>query len=206
MPKYYTAEQVADLMAVSTATVYKAVAEGELRGSLLSPHNLRIEESAVDAWMDLKTAPSRSRKPERPAPAATPAVDWPDRDLYANKTAPTAAQGQPAPVCRAKRLDSITPEQLGALIVTQHQGIVDWLRMRGFTGPSVDRAKPGDVFGRTVIGILPIDLAALTNEMLFVRLPSLSGRRWGDLTATDLEQLGAYLLHVKVEHIGKIID
>ena len=93
------------------------------------------------------------------------------------------------------------------LIVTRHQGAVEWLGRRGLVGAYVEHAtgeegEPGD----SVYGPVPIDFAAKFLgrglSVYFIALPGISlDQRKGELSADQMDEAGATLLHVKAIEI-----
>jgi len=59
------------------------------------------------------------------------------------------------------------------VIVTRHQGLVDWLAQRGIVGDVIAHATPDDVRGKDVIGNLPLHLAAVAKSVTVVDMPDL---------------------------------
>lgn len=85
------------------------------------------------------------------------------------------------------------------VIVTRHQGQVEWLAQQGITGKVISHATPEDMQGADVVGNLPLHLAALANTVTAVDLPNLSAELRGqDLTPEQMEQAGANLKSYKV--------
>lgn len=59
------------------------------------------------------------------------------------------------------------------VVVTRHQGLVDYLRSEGLLPPGaevVQHATPESIRGRHVIGVLPLTLAALAAKVTVVPL------------------------------------
>lgn len=84
-------------------------------------------------------------------------------------------------------------EKRHALIVTRHQGLVDWLRERGWTGDHIPHAGAEEVEGRVVVGVLPMHLAALTSKFISatIKVPvEARGREW---SKEELEVWGCSL-------------
>ena len=79
------------------------------------------------------------------------------------------------------------------IIVTRHTGLVDWLAQRGITGQVIASATPDDVRGKHVIGALPLHLAALADRVTTVDFNCPFDLRGKDLTAQQLDDLGAKL-------------
>ena len=80
------------------------------------------------------------------------------------------------------------------VIVSRHQGLVDWLAQRGITGKVVAHATPDDVRGKDVIGNLPLHLAAMAKSVTVVDMPTLPADwRGQDLSPDQMDQAGATL-------------
>ena len=83
------------------------------------------------------------------------------------------------------------------LVVTRHQGAVDWLVRHGHVGPDVDvvaHATADNVAGKDVFGVLPLHLAAVAGRVNSIDLPNLpADRRGTDLSADDMDAFGAVL-------------
>ncbi|GIV04077.1 MAG: hypothetical protein KatS3mg015_2907 [Fimbriimonadales bacterium] len=85
------------------------------------------------------------------------------------------------------------------VIVTRHAGAVEWLARRGITGTVIEHASPDDVHGKIVVGVVPLDLAALADEVWVIGLPHLPVEwRGRDLTADEMDEAGARLTHYRV--------
>lgn len=97
------------------------------------------------------------------------------------------------------------------LFVTRHPGAVEWARRRGIEAEmiahlddqTIARLRSGDV----VMGVLPVAVAAevCARGARFVHLelhvpPELRGR---ELSADDLERLGARLVEYEVRRVGR---
>jgi putative CRISPR-associated protein (TIGR02620 family) len=81
------------------------------------------------------------------------------------------------------------------VIVTQHEGAVEWLNRHGIFAPVYRRARVADVRGKDVYGILPIPIAAEARNIYIPRmahLPEDKPRR--ELAANDMEKLGCRLI------------
>jgi len=80
------------------------------------------------------------------------------------------------------------------VIVSRHQGLVDWLRRKGIVGKVVTHATPDDVRGKDVIGNLPLHLAAMAKSVTVVDMPALPADwRGQDLSPDQMDQAGATL-------------
>lgn len=79
------------------------------------------------------------------------------------------------------------------IIVTRHGGLVDWLAQHGITGKVIASATPDDIRDKHVIGALPLHLAALALDVTTVDYNCPFDLRGKDLTAQQLDDLGAVL-------------
>jgi len=80
------------------------------------------------------------------------------------------------------------------VIVTRHQGLVEWLAGQGITGTVIVQATADDVRGKNVIGALPLHLAALAARITVVDMPGLTvAQRGVDLTPAEMNAAGAHL-------------
>lgn len=79
------------------------------------------------------------------------------------------------------------------IIVTRHQGLIDWLGQHGIHGNVIASATPDDVRGKHVIGALPLHLAALAIDVTTVDFNCPMELRGKDLSAQQLDDLGAKL-------------
>jgi len=88
------------------------------------------------------------------------------------------------------------------IIVTRHQGLIDWLERQGYNVDDWQAVRhvstPDQVRGKHVIGVLPLHLAA---EALTISAPEYDIRpedRGRDLTAEELEDRGCRLVRYTV--------
>ena len=75
------------------------------------------------------------------------------------------------------------------LIVTRHQGLVEFLREKGYVAPDVtvlSHATAEDVAGNTVWGVLPHNLSVLTNKFIEIPLDLPLEMRGKELTLEDM--------------------
>ncbi len=78
------------------------------------------------------------------------------------------------------------------VIVSRHQGLVDWLAQRGIVGDVIAHASPDDVIGKDVIGNLPLHLASLAKSVTVIDMPALPADwRGKDLSPEQMDQAGA---------------
>lgn len=90
------------------------------------------------------------------------------------------------------------------LIASRHPGVIAWLAARGVVGDVVAHATADDVRGRTVVGILPLNLAALAREVVAIDLPRLPPEwRGRELTEEEMDEAGACLVRYRVERVRK---
>ena len=91
-------------------------------------------------------------------------------------------------------------------LVTRHPGTVAWSRRRGIAAVIIEHLDPGQVqAGDMVLGSLPTHIVAALNakgvrfkHLAYDTPPELRGR---ELTADDLERLGARLVEYRVERV-----
>jgi hypothetical protein len=85
------------------------------------------------------------------------------------------------------------------LIVSKYPSTEEWLGRNGIIGEVVNRANPGIVKNRIVIGQIPYRLASLAKEVKIIDLPRLSSDMLGrELTVDDLDKAGANIQDFKV--------
>lgn len=87
------------------------------------------------------------------------------------------------------------------IIVTRHQGLVDWLAARGITGTVVPSVTADDVRGKQVVGALPLHLAAEAESVTTVAYQCPMKLRGQDLSADQLDVLGAKLETFQVHRV-----
>lgn len=79
------------------------------------------------------------------------------------------------------------------IIVTRHPGALAWIQKRHpeFQDAQViAQAKPDDLAGNRVIGILPVDLAAMCGEYWALNMRIPAEMRGKELTCEDMERFG----------------
>lgn len=91
--------------------------------------------------------------------------------------------------------------------VSRHPGAVEWARRRGIAAERVAHLDPARIgAGDTVIGTLPVHLAAEVcargARFLFLRLAVPEERRGTELTADEMEAMGATLAEYEVRAVG----
>jgi len=78
------------------------------------------------------------------------------------------------------------------VIVTRHNGLVQWLAGHGITGSVIAQAAPSDVKGKDVVGVLPLHLASMAKSITVVDMPGLRpDQRGTNLTPDEMDQAGA---------------
>lgn len=88
------------------------------------------------------------------------------------------------------------------VIVSRHAGAIDWLLLRGITGPVIAHATPFDVLGKIAVGVLPLALAAAAEEVWAIDMPYLRpDQRGKDLTPEEMDRAGAILTKYRVERL-----
>lgn len=91
---------------------------------------------------------------------------------------------------------------MSVLVVTRHAGTVEWLRQQGVVGEVVSHVTPEQVSGRDVVGILPVNLAALANSVAMVVFDNLPPEARGkELTPEEMDEYGASLRKYRVEEL-----
>jgi CRISPR-associated protein Csx16 len=91
--------------------------------------------------------------------------------------------------------------------VTRHAGAIEWSRRRGIAAIIVEHLDPQLIQpGDLVLGSLPTHIVAALNvkgvrfkHLAYDTPPDLRGK---ELTADDLERLGAKLVEYRVEKVG----
>lgn len=90
------------------------------------------------------------------------------------------------------------------IIVTTHNGLVEWLRRRGVQGAVFTRVKHSDIRGKHVFGSLPIYLAAEAACYTIITIPHFSSRSYdahADITADEMTAMGARMESFTVQKI-----
>jgi putative CRISPR-associated protein (TIGR02620 family) len=86
------------------------------------------------------------------------------------------------------------PIKYGWVIITRHQGLVEWLRRKGIKGEVIAHATEDDVRGKDVIGNLPLHLANVALSVTVVDMPNLPPELRGqDLSPEQMDEAGATL-------------
>ena len=90
------------------------------------------------------------------------------------------------------------PKPVETIIVTRHQGLIDWLAKQGITGEVKASVTAEDIEGKHVYGALPAHIAQHALYMTSVDYSCPFEKRGKHLTAEDLDELGAKLFSYKV--------
>jgi len=87
------------------------------------------------------------------------------------------------------------------IIVSRHAGAIEWLRRRGIEGEVISHvADPEVIRGKTVVGNLPMHLAAAADRVGVIEMPNLPpDARGRDLSADEMEAFGASISWYRVE-------
>jgi len=94
-------------------------------------------------------------------------------------------------------------------LVSRHAGALEWLRRRGVRGQVVRHLDPRRVrAGDVVVGVLPVALAAqvCARGGRFIALEVEVPEEWRgrELSAEELERLGARLVEYRVRCVGEV--
>lgn len=85
-------------------------------------------------------------------------------------------------------------EEEKVVIVTRHQGAVEWLKSQGIEGKVISHADADAVRGKVVIGNIPLNLAALAAVVMSIEMPNIKPEDRGrDLTSDEMIAAGAQL-------------
>lgn len=96
---------------------------------------------------------------------------------------------------------------MSTYFVTRHAGAVDWARRRGIDATmkahlDLEQVRPGD----TVLGTLPVHLAAQVNERggryLHLELNVPEAARGAEWSAEDMERFGAELVEYRIARVS----
>lgn len=79
------------------------------------------------------------------------------------------------------------------IIVTRHQGAVEWLRSQGITGDVLSHVTDvSQIAGKRVVGALPLHLAVHAAAVGSIDMPALRPEQRGqDLTPAEMDAAGA---------------
>jgi len=92
------------------------------------------------------------------------------------------------------------------LVVTRHQGLVDYLIEEGLIEPEtriVDHASEEDITGKHVLGVLPHNLSCLCNSFTEIPLLLPTEMRGKELSKEDVRKYAGELVTYKVTRINK---
>jgi len=90
------------------------------------------------------------------------------------------------------------------VIVTRHEGIIEWLNRRGIIGEVKSRVVDVDIMGKEVYGRLPIYMAALAFRYYTIAIPYPTAEfkiNSQDTTADDMDDMGARLESYSITRI-----
>jgi len=88
------------------------------------------------------------------------------------------------------------------VIVTRHQGFVQWLKQHGVEGQVMAQVNSDDVRGKHVIGVLPLHLAAEAARITTVDMPRLrAAQRGQDLSPEEMDEAGATMSSYRVTRV-----
>ena len=88
------------------------------------------------------------------------------------------------------------------LVVTRHSGLVDYLKDLGVVNDSTKVVShvtnPADLYGKAVVGVLPINLAACCKVYAMIPLKIPADLRGVDLNKDQVKQYGGKLTYYDV--------
>lgn len=84
------------------------------------------------------------------------------------------------------------------LVVTRHDGLLEYLRAIGIDAPCMPHAGPDDVAGKHVVGILPMRLACLCVGYTEARMDIPMELRGQELTVDQVRALNPVLTQYRV--------
>ena len=90
------------------------------------------------------------------------------------------------------------------LIITRHPAAVEFLESFGITGDVHLHATDDLVRGRRVYGVLPMNLACLTDEYYAIEMDMAADMRGKELTLGDMERMNARVVRYKVSSHGSM--
>lgn len=90
------------------------------------------------------------------------------------------------------------------VVVSRHNGVVEWLHQRGIAGQVISHVSDVEqIRGKIVYGVLPLHLAAECEMVISVDLPGLSPEQRGkDLSPAEMDKAGAILSMYVVDKVG----
>jgi len=87
------------------------------------------------------------------------------------------------------------------IIITKHQGAIDWLAKQGITGDIRTRVKAEDIENQDVIGALPFYLACLTKSISVISMEIPRENKGKDISCRQMDEYGAKLNKYRVTKI-----
>ena len=87
------------------------------------------------------------------------------------------------------------------IIVSRHEGAIEWLSRQGIIGKVISHATIEDVEGEDVVGNLPLYLAAAANTVATSEMNLRPEQRGKDLMPDEMDGAGACLRVYKVEEL-----
>ena len=90
------------------------------------------------------------------------------------------------------------------VVVSRHEGAVEWLKNRGIIGDRIIShvENPVEIEGCIVYGNIPLHLAAVAESVFSVEIPNLPKEfRGADLTPEQMDEFGARLRQYSVVEI-----
>ena len=94
-------------------------------------------------------------------------------------------------------------KEIDTIIVTRHPGLVEWLEKQGITGEVKASVTANDILGKHVVGALPAHIAQYAAYITSVDYFCPFEMRGKDLTAEQLDEMGAKLFDYIVVPINK---
>lgn len=177
-PKFYTVVDIARFLGISENTVYVAVRSGELTAVRVGK-TIRISESAYLSWVEKMTAPKVA--PGKPASKSTVVL------------APAAPKVIPV----------LFPLPKIDIVVSNHPGMIEWLKRNGYKGPIVETTSQRELSGKCVFGMIPFTWSASAEVVYVLRVMDLS-KPWQNMTAADIENSGPIIEVYKCEIIRTV--
>ena len=91
------------------------------------------------------------------------------------------------------------------IIVSRHQGLVEWLASRGITGKVISHVNDiNDIKNKHVYGILPLHLAAQCLSITTIDMNLPADKRGADITLTEMDEYNATMSTYQVIKINEI--
>ena len=88
-----------------------------------------------------------------------------------------------------------------SIIVTRHEGAVEWLKQNYVVGKVISHATAEDVRGKVVYGVLPLHLAAEAEAVWIIQMDLPAELRGKDLTPDQMDACGAKLVKYEVRKV-----